>query len=161
MKTLALAILLMSFPWVSHAKGWGNYNHDKHYHQRHDNSYFWQDVEERRYKQHMRVDRGIEKGQLTRREIRALARKQKHVAKQIKHYKRHRHMSYANKKSVMRHMDHYSKQIAHLKHNDRYVHRDRHNHQSYSHYNDKNNYRNDRRLSWTSNDYSSGFYFRF
>jgi len=157
MKMLALAILLISFPWVGHAKGWGNSNHDSHRHQ----SYgFWQDVEKRRHKQQKRIDRGIEKGQLTRREIKALARELKHVSRQIKHYRRHRNMSYANKKSVMKHMDHYSGQIAHLKHNDRYVRRDRHNHQIYKHYNN-NDYRNDRRLSWVSNDYSSGFYFRF
>jgi len=158
MKTLALAILLISFPWVGHASGWGNYNHEKHHH-RHDSSSFWLDVEERRYKQHMRVDRGMENGQLTRREIRKLAREQKYVARQIKHFKRHRHMSYANKKSIMRHLDHYSEQIAHLKHNDRYVRKDSHNHQSYNHHN-KSYYKNDRGLSWASNDFSSGFYFR-
>lgn len=159
MKTLALAILLMSFPWVGYASGRGHNHHDKHYHQRHDRSSFWQDVEARKHKQHMRVDRGMENGQLTRKEIRKLEREQKHVDRQIKHFRHHRYMSHANKKSVMRHLDHYSEQIAHLKHNDHYVRKDRHNHQSYNH--NKSYYRNDRGLSWASNDYSSGFYFRF
>ena len=157
MKMLALAILLISFPWVGHAKGWGNSHHDSHNHQGYG---FWQNVEKRSYRQHRRIDKGIEKGQLTRREAKALAREQKHIAKQIKHYKRHRYMSYANKKSVIRHMDHYSDQIAHLKHNNRYVRRDRHNHHEYRHHNN-NDYRNDRRLSWVSDDYSAGLYFRF
>ena len=157
MKMLALAILLMSFPWAGHAKGRGNDNHESHYHQGYG---FWQDVEKRRYKQQMRIDKGIEKGLLTRREIKVLAREQRHVAKQIKHYSRHRYMSYANKKSVMRHMDQYSDQIAHLKHNNRYVRRDRHNHRSYRHHNN-NDYRDDGRLSWVNNDYSAGLYFRF
>ena len=69
-------------------------------------------------------------------------------------------MSYANKKSVMRHMDHYSDQIARLKHNDRYARRDRHNHQVYRQHNN-NNYRNDRRLSWAGNNYSSRYDLRF
>ena len=161
MKMLVLAILLMSFPWVGHASGRGYSKHDRHYHQGHDSSYFWQDIEERRYRQHRRIDKGIEKGQLSRGERRALAREQKHVARQIKHFKRHRHMSYANKKRVLRHMDHFSDQIARLKHNDRYARRDRHDHQSYSHHNEKDYSRTDRRLSWVSNDYSSGLYFRF
>jgi hypothetical protein len=157
MKMLALAILLMSFPWIGNAKGWGGGHHDSHYHQ----SYgFWQDVEKRRYRQHIRIDKGIENGRLTRREIKALAREQKHITKQIKHYKHHRNMSYADKKSVMRHIDHYSEQIADLKHNDHFARRDRHNHRAYRHHNN-NDYRNDRRLSWVSNDYSAGLYFRF
>lgn len=159
MKMLALAILLISFPWIGHAKGWDHFNQDRYYQHGHDSSSFWQDVERRRHRQHIRIDRGIEKGQLTRREVRKLARERKHVARQIKRFKHHRHMSYANKQSVLRHMDQYSDQIAHLKHNDRYVRRDRHNHRAYSDHN--NHYRNDRRLSRISNDYSSGLYLRF
>ena len=160
MKMLALAILLISFPWIGHAKGWDHFNQDRHYHNGHDSSSFWQDIERRRYKQHKRIDRGIEKGQLTRREIRKLARERKHVAKQIKHFKRHRHMSYANKQSIMRHLDQYSDQIAHLKHNDRYARRDRHNHRAYRQHNN-NDYRDDRRLSWAGNKYSSRYDLRF
>ncbi len=161
MKMLVLAILLMSFPWVSQAKGSGHSNHDRHYYHGHDNSSFWQDIEERRYRQHSRIDRGIEKGLLTKREIRELAREQRLVAKQIKHFKHHRNVNYSNKKSILSHMDQYSDQIAHLKHNNRYVRRDRHNHRAYSHHNNKNYYRNDNRFSWANNDYSPGFYFRF
>jgi hypothetical protein len=154
MKMLALAILLISFPWVAHASGRGYSNQERHYHHGYDRRSFWQDVEQRKHRQHIRIDRGIEKGQLTRREIKTLAREQRHVAKQIKHFKHHRHMSHANKKSVMRHMNHYSDQIARLKHNDHYVRRGRHNHHENKIYD-----RSGRRLSWASNDYVSELYY--
>ena len=156
MKMLALAILLISFPWIGHAKGWDHFNQDRHYHNGHDSSSFWQSIEQRRYRQHKRIDRGIEKGQLTRREIRELARERKHVSKQIKHFKRHRHMSYANKQSIMRHLGQYSDQIARLKHNDRYARRDRHIHWAYrQHIN--NDYRDGRRLSLAGSRYDLRF----
>lgn len=155
MKMLALAIVLLSFPWLSHAQS----NRYSHRHDGYKNNYFWQDVENREYKQQRKIDRGIETGVLTHREVRQLEREHRHVDEQIRHFKRYRHLSHMNKKSVMKHLDHYGEQITHLKHNNHYVRR--HNHQQYSHYNKGSYYRNKQHISSARNKYSIGFHYKF
>ena len=160
MKMLALAIILLSFPLVGQSKNW---NHSKHNHgYSDDQSSFWENVERRQYRQHERIDRGVEEGRLTRREAKKLRREEKHVRKQIKHFKRrHRHVDYAGKRDITEHLDFLSNRIRVLKHNDHYSRRARHNHQKYTHYDRSYNDRNRRQASWQNNEYSTGFYFRF
>ncbi|MFW5443287.1 MAG: hypothetical protein ACKE51_03130 [Methylococcaceae bacterium] len=165
MKMLTLAILLMSFPWVTQAKG-GHFSHDDY--ERGHNSTFWHDVQYRQHRQESRIARGIDKGQLTRKEVKKLHREQKHVAKQIKHLRRHHYLSRSDKRSVMEHLDHVSKKIKRLKHNDRYAHTKRVDRHRYDYYQPrpaynkhKNTYRNEGYISRANSNYSTGFYFRF
>jgi len=155
----------MLIPFVSHAEWSGHSKHRNHEH-KHNNSYFWQDIEHRQYKQDSRIERGIEKGQLTRREAKKLHREQRHVAKQIKHLKRHNHISRSDKREVVEHLDYVSQKIRALKHNQHYAHRDSHNHkkqQRHTYSNDKRRdyYGNNRMLSWANDVASAGLYFRF
>jgi hypothetical protein len=91
-----------------------------------------------------------------------LRREEKHVAKQIRHYKRrHRHISYSGRREIMDHLDFLSNRIRELKHNDRYSRRAKHNHQKYTHYNNRHDNRYSRQASWRNNEYSTGFYLRF
>ena len=159
MKMLALIIVLVFTPLVSHAE-WGNHSRHNNYSSRNHNNYFWQDVQQRQHKQSSHINRGIDKGQLTRREIRNVKKEQKHVAKQIRHYKRHNHLSYHDKRIITNHLNHVSGQIRNLKHNDRYA-RNRHHHQSHANYNHRNSYRRNNYLSWTNAGSSAGIYFRF
>ncbi len=167
MKMLALAVLLISFPLLGHAKGGNHYGHDyRHYHENDDQSLFWRDVERQRRKQHRRIDRGIEKGQLTRREVKKLYREQKYLAKKIRHLKKHRHVGYSDKRWVMDQLEHVSSKIYHLKHNRHYVDYDRHHHDHVNDYKYKNDdYKSYGRkkgyLSIGNPDYSAGLYFRF
>ncbi len=161
MKMLALTIILMSIPGLSHAKGWRHSNYGGHNHQSHDALSFWENIERRQHKQHRRIDRGIDNGQLTRREVRKLKREQKHAAREIRHFRRHQYLSSLNKRQIIEHLDFVSHKIYDLKHND-YVRRHRHhNHQSYVRHDNKLDYRNRRNLSWGNNDYSARVYFRF
>jgi hypothetical protein len=166
MKMLALAILLMSFPWASHAEGWKHSKHRDHYQRGHNNSYFWQDVQQRQHRQDLRIEKGIHKGQLTHREVKKLRREQKHIAKQIRHMSRHHYISRADKRSVFEHLDYVSKKIRILKHNDRYAHKGRYNHRKHKHnyqsYTDNQSYyTNDNMLTKANTNYSTDFYFRF
>ncbi len=162
MKMFALAIILMSFPWLSNASGWRHSNHDDH-HQRHDTLSFWENVERRQHKQHKRIHRGIDNGQLTRREVRKLKRERKHVAREIRHYKRHHYVASSSKRRIMEHLDHVSRKIHDLKHNNHHVRRHSHHdrHQTYIQHDKQLDYRNKRHLSWGNNDHSAGVYFRF
>lgn len=153
MNKVTLIMVLMLIPFAGHAE-WNGHSKHRNNEQRHNNSYFWQDVERRQYKQQSRIDRGIDKGQLTRREIKKLRREQKHVAKQIRHMKRHNYLSRRAKSEVMERLDFVSEKIRALKHNEYYVRRGRFS-------NDNRNYRADRYLSWANNDSSAGIYFRF
>ncbi len=163
MKMLALAIILMSFPWASHAEEW---EHSEHRDRGYNNSYFWQDVQRRQHRQDSRIERGVHKGQLTHREVKKLRREQRRVAKQIRHISRRHYLSHADKRCVMEYLDYVSEKIRILKHNDRYAHRGRyddreykHNYQSYT--DNQSYYTNDNMLTRANTDYSAGFYFRF
>jgi len=161
MKMLTIVMVLMFTPFVSHAE-WNNHFKHNNHERKHNNSFFWQDVERRQYRQESRIDKGIEKGQLTRREVRKLHKEQKHVAKQIRHIRRDNRLSRGDRREVMEHLDYVSDKIRSLKHNQRYAHRKNHNkkvNQGYS--NNRNSYRNDRYLSWANNASSAGIYFRF
>jgi len=165
MKMLTIAIILMLVPFASHAERNSHFKHRKH-EQQQNNSYFWQDIERRQYKQQGRIERGIHKGQLTRREAKKLYREQKHVAKQIRHFQRHNHLSRRDKREVMEHLDYVSDKIRTLKHNQYYVHRDQYKHKKsarhvHANNNDRNYYRNDRYVSWVNDDLQAGIYFRF
>jgi len=164
MKKLTLIIVLMLIPFTSHAEWKGHSKHRNHEH-RHNSSYFWQDVEHRQYKQESRIERGINKGQLTRREAKQLHREQKHVAKQIRHLKRHNYISHRDKREVKEHLDYVSQKIRALKHNQHYVHRDNYNHKKQQRRVHSNNnrdyYGNNNMLSWANDVASAGIYFRF
>jgi len=166
MKMLILICVLFATPLVSYAE-WGNHSrHNTYNSHRQNNSHFWQGIQERQRKQASRIERGIDKGQLTRREIKKLKREQRHLAKEIRHYKRHNRLSYQDRHVLIERMDHVSDRIRGLKHNDRYVQNRRHK-QGYSNYRTqaKGNHGNyisrDNHLSWVNNGSSAGFYFRF
>jgi len=155
----------MLVPFASHAERNSHFKHRKH-EQQQNNSYFWKNVDRRQYKQEGRIERGIKKGQLTRRETKKLHREQKHVAKQIRHFQRHNHLSRRDKREVMEHLDYVSDKIRTLKHNQHYVHRNQYKHKKsarrvQSNNYDRNYYRNDRQVSWVNNDLQAGLYFRF
>ena len=166
MKMLVLICVLFATPFVSYAERGDYSRHNKHNSNRQNNSYFWQDVQQRQHKQASRIQRGIAKGQLTRREIKKLKREQKNVAKQIRRYKRHNRLSYQDRHALIERMDHVSDRIIGLKHNDRYVQNRKHK-QGYSNYrapvkvNHRNYVSRDNHLSWVNNGSSAGFYFRF
>ncbi len=157
----------MSIPLIGQAKNWKHDNFDKH----HNHSSFWENVERRQYRQHERIDQGIQSGQLTRREVKKLKRKKRYVAKQIRNIKRHRYLSYEDKSCVNEYLDNYSAKIRHYKHNDHYARRNKYNrhkdnYQSHNHQYDRNYkkdryYRKDRQFSWAKNDYSAGIYFKY
>lgn len=161
MKVLALAVILMSFPFAIQAKSWDHSRHN-HDHRDYQKSSFWEQVEQRQYRQHSRIDRGVEEGRLTKREAKKLRREEKHVRKQIKHYKRHHYqVNYEGRRDIMDHLDFLSKRIRELKHNDHYSRRARHNHQKYTHYDKRYERRDSRQAAWQNNNYSRGFYLRF
>lgn len=164
MKMLTTLMVLMIIPFTSHAE-WNNHFRHQSHHQERNSSYFWQDIDHRLNRQDARIERGIEQGQLTRREIRKLKREQRHVAKQVRHLKRHDYLSHDDKREVSEHLGYVSNKIRKLKHNEHYVHRERnhYSHNSRAHRNDRysNFYRNDRHLSWANNNSSVGLYFRF
>jgi len=165
MNKLTLLMVLMLIPFAGHAD-WKNHYKYRNNEPRHNNSYFWQDVENRQYKQERRIKKGIERGQLTRREVKKLHREQKHVAKQIRHLQRYNYLNRRDKREVMEHLDYVSDKIRTLNHNQHYVHREQYRHKTavrhgYSNNNDRNYYRNDRYVSWINDDLQAGIYFRF
>lgn len=162
MKMLTTVFMLMLIPFAAHAERGHYIGHRNH---QHNQSHFWQDVEHRQYRQDARIERGIERGQLTRREARKLKREQKHVAKQVRHMQRHNYLSRADKREVMEHLNYASDKIRTLKHNRRNAHRrnySNHDHGRYTHANDYNrNYGRRDRAVWANNGGSAGIYFRF
>lgn len=138
MKMLVGIFALMLISFASHAQWnvrFGNvdFGHGQ-YEREHDNSVFWQIVEERQCSQQDRVELGLEQGQLTRREIKKLQREQRHIAKQVKHMKRHNYLTRRDKREVMEHLDYVSEKIRALSHNRHYSHRKQH------HYSNKGQY---------------------
>jgi len=165
MKMLTMVVVLMFTPFVSHAEWNNHYKHDNHERGR-NNSSFWQNVEHRQFRQETRIERGIKKGQLTRREARKLHREQKHVAKQIRHLRRHKYLNKRDRREVVEHLDYVSEKIRALKHNRHYAKQHNHgrrkqNRHVYSNDNNRNYYGNNSLLSWANNDSSAGIYFRF
>ncbi len=179
MKMLTLALLLISFSGLSQARSEDHNRHNDR--SRYSNGYFWQNVERRQHNQYSRVNHGVERGQLTRREIKQLKRERKHLTKSIRRNRRHNNLSHSNKRNILRRLDHYSDQIYNLKQNNYYArsHRQqyarhgnyrypKHNNRysehgrlSYSSRNNHKYYRNNGFLSHSNNNFSSGFYFRF
>ncbi len=151
-------MVLIFTPLVSHAQ-WNNHSRHRGHHQEHNNSYFWQDVERRLDRQESRISRGIDKGQLTHREMKKLKREQRHVAKQARHLKRHDYLSRSDKREMMEHLDYVGHKIKSLKHNGNHMHRERNRHRYTNR--QRNYYRNDPVLSWANNNSSVGLYFRF
>lgn len=128
MKKLALVIVLMFLPWLTFAQGWDYNKHGKNNGHEHYNYSFWQDVKRCRQDIHWRIDEGIQNGQLTNWEIRQIKREQRHIAKQIRHFRHHRYLSHADERSILKHLDHVSEKIRYLKNNNQYVHNSHHNH---------------------------------
>ncbi len=160
MKMLTAVLVLMLMPYIAHAERGHKFGHRN---QQFNKSYFWQDVERRQYRQGIRIERGIESGQLTRREARRLKREQRHVAKQVRHMQRHSYLSQKAKWEIMEHLDYVSEKIRDLKHNRRYAHRRNygdHDHNRYTHANDYSGSNNDGAI-WTNSGGSAGVYFRF
>lgn len=152
MKKLALVIVLMLLPWSTYAQDWGYNKHGKTYGHAQHNYSFWQDVERCQDEFHWSIDRGIEKGQLTRREVKKLNREQRHLAKKIRHFKRHRYLSHADERIIMDHLDHVSDKIRHFKHNNHYA---RHSHRNY------NNRHNQAFIQHNDYNLSAGIHFSF
>lgn len=161
MKKLVLVIMLLSFPWISQAKGWNQHskyrNNYQQRHQHHDKNYsFWKQVKHRQRSQSLQIKEGIYEGLLTDREVHKLVRQQRRVAKQIKHYKYNHHLSYADKSLVMNCLDEVSDKIMYLKQNKHYAHT-RHNvHPKQNHYETSHVYNRGSHI-----DSSIGFHFRF
>lgn len=163
MKKLAMIIVLIGVAFGCQAKSRDHFRHGYYEHEQgYNNSTFWNEVSERCDRQSYRIAKGIDKGQLTRREAKKLRREQKHVAKQIRHFKRHQYISFKNKRNVMEHLDYLSEKIRSLKHNDRYeYHNHKSSHQEYGRRSHGYNNWNNRIFSTANSDYSAGIYFRF
>ncbi|MCK4841763.1 MAG: hypothetical protein KAT04_07745 [Methylococcales bacterium] len=163
MKKLTLVLVLMFIPLVSYAQRGEHYDQHNYYQRGHNNSSFWHKVDRRQHKQESRIERGIDKGQLTRREVRKLHREQKHVAKQLRRYRHSHYLSRRDKRSVMEHLDYVSEKITDFKHNDRYARNYRHHdHQRDVHAQRVPVYQaNESHVSWAGNGYSAGIHFRF
>ncbi len=166
MKTLILIISLLTLSFSAYAERGHHYKHRDSEHRR-NQSYFWQDVNHRRDRQVARIERGIEKGQLTRRELRELRKELKHIAKHLRSLKHQGYLRHREKRDVMEHLDFMSERIRHLKHNRFYAKRHPvHKYQRYSHTNPyKAGHREyDRKrgfFSWRDDSSAAGVYFRF
>ncbi len=158
MKMLTLSIILMAFPFLSHARGYYDRGHDNQYD-------FWQTIEEQQCRQRDLIDSGMESGQLTSREISKLRGEQQHADQQVRHYRQFGHLSYAYQRELRNYLDHVGERISYLKHNSEYNRRHHYNnnhnpftHSKHSRWNGRNN-RHSIRVN--RNDGSAGFYFRF
>ncbi len=163
MKMFTLIVILMLTPFASYAERNEHFKHRSHEQQQNDNLYFWQKVDQRQYNQDYRIERGIQTGQLTRREARKLFREQKRAARQIRYYKRYNFLNYRDKREVMECLDYVSDKIRDLKHNQYYAYRDEYKHKKHykQRYSNNRNYGDERYLSWVDRDVSAGIYFRF
>ncbi len=152
-----LVIPLMSQAgWKSHSK------HDRYREHEQNYSRFWDDIAHRQNRQNARIKRSVKKGLLTHRELKNLHREQKHVAKQIRHLKRHRHISQADKSNMLEHMDFLSMNIRKLNQNDQYTYSRRSSEHNHNHNNNVDyRRRNARVITRSYDDYSGGLYFRF
>lgn len=155
-----LALVLMFTPLFAYAEYNNHFSHNYGYEREHYNESFWNKVRHRQNNQAARIDRGIRKGQLTRREVKKLRREQKHLARQVRKIQRHRYVGRKNKRRIMEHLDFAGQQIRAFKHNDRYarVARARHRKPIYNKYPRQKNYRD---VNWERENASAGFYFRF
>lgn len=165
MKMLTLAVVLMFLPLLSHAKGTQYYGYENH-HQKHGELSFWENVERRQYELHRSTDRGVKKGQLTRREVRKIEREQKSLAKNIRHSKRFHSISSSSRRKIMEQLEHVSCKIDDLRHNKYYVRyvKNRYilgNHQTYTHYDHEPIDKKKRYQSVDHNSYSAGLHLRF
>ena len=162
MKKRVFIIMLLVFPLVGQARWNNHFKHDNHNH--YDIGAFWHDVQLRCDDQARQINRGVEKGALTRREQRKLKREQRHIAKQIKHFKRHNHLTRYDRSVIMEHLDYVGEQIAKLKHNNQYVYKKRtqhgDGHNNHLHHHDHSE-RKQTRLFWGDRYSSAGFYFKF
>lgn len=152
MKKLILSILLITFPFISHATGYrANYS-------------FWQAVEDQQCRQRDLIESGIESGQLTSREIMKLRGEQQHAVHQVEHYRRYSHMSYDYQRELMSYLDYVTDRINLLKYNNEFNQHHQHrnyNHNPFARYGrrEERNYRHSVRID--RHDRSAGFYFRF
>ena len=153
----------MITPLVSYAQRGEHYENDHHYNRGHNDSSFWNKVDRRQHRQESRIERGADKGQLTRREVRKLHKEQRHVAKQIRRYKHRHYLTRADKRNVMQHLNYMSDKIRNFKHNDRYARNDReHKHHSHVHATRAPEYRGgETHISLANAGYSAGINFRF
>lgn len=149
MKMLTLSIILVTFPCLSHATGY--------YVRGYDDDSFWQAVEDQQCRQSDLIASGVKSGQLTRREIKKLRREQKHVARQIKQFRRHRHFGYEYQRELLQHLDYVSEQISHLKHNNDYNHR-RYNHNPFTRYKNRKYERSNHNSAWINGKGSTRYY---
>lgn len=156
MKTMIILITLFAFPWVASAK---NYNHSYYGNKNHG---FWKQIDQRQYKMQRRIDRGIDSGQLTRREVKKLRHSKARLKQQINQFRDKRFLSYSEKRCVIDYLDDYSEKIHHLKNNDRYArHRNQYEDDYYPRSDYNHRHYNNRRYGWANRDNSAGFYVRF
>lgn len=156
MKMFMLIVALFALPITSYAE-WGRYGQARSNHNHHYNYNYWDNIDQRLERQIHRIERGVQNGELTRREAKRLHRQHYKLDKRIDRIRNKHWVDHYDRKKVRAYLDRASDKIYHLKHNDRYVHRNQYRH----HVHHNSGYRNDRRVIRANNDYSAGFYFRF
>lgn len=140
-----------------------HYSRDGHDYQKVNKSYFWQDIKQRLHNQSNRIDKGVKKGQLTHREVKKLRREQKHIAKQIKHFKKHNYLSSRDRHELINHLDYMQDKISDLRHNEHYVHKytKYYDHKHGDSYKARNSVGKKRYISWVSNESLSRVFFNY
>jgi len=132
-----------------------------YYERDYDDYSFWQAIEEQQCRQRDHISMGVESGQLTNREIRILRDEQHHVTQQISHYRQLGHLDFEYQRELMNYLDHASKRISYLKHNNEYF-RELHNHpNSFTNYKYRRSERNNHPFRMQRNDVSTRFHVRF
>ena len=109
MSPLKILVLFASIILTTsaHAKR-GGYQHDYH-----------DSVTERQERQHHRIERGIQNGQLTRREARKLYKKHDRLISLERRYRRDGYLGRKERNKLHDRLDHFSDRIYRLKHNNR------------------------------------------
>ncbi len=153
MKKLILIMMLALTPYTASAEWSRNPFFAKHRHHNHDYE-FWHHVDQRLNRQYARIERGIDKGDLTRREARRLHRAHQELDRTIDHKRRKRRLSDHDRNEIMSCLDQASEKIYRLKNNDRYRHyAGRHYHNKTDHF--------ENRVVWSNRDRYNSIYLRF
>lgn len=87
----------------------------------------WNKFDHRLDRQDMRIENGIESGELTRKEARRLRKQQRRIARLKRDFRRDGHLTRKERRTLKNELSRASKRIYRLKHNDRYR-KSRHRH---------------------------------
>lgn len=115
MKTFSIISVMIGLVMVSTAQAdFGRYaRHDDITYGRQMN-----DVDARQYRQQMRIGHGIDRGMLTRRELRKLDAQQRKIAKLERRFSRDGYLNRWERRVLQNKLDHASSTIRSFKHND-------------------------------------------